>query len=291
MFNKSVIKCFYFFGLKPKFLAQSRLGRLKSVKWTLFHLNFCVILATFLVYYHDHIVSQLNYLGCAADFLKLVTLFTFLFIHFCEVIWKAKNYDLLDKILLEIDDIFVGVGINVKMVKDKAYKRFCTFFLAFFLIYVASETWVMGSNFRHAQSRRFFFAFVYPQVMKYMIQSLFIYYLTIIVIYLEAIHREISQIHTKCTNDYCMVISKLTCAYRKLEIFGEILINTFELSLMAYIMQDTYHIFADLYWLIFRLINTHNMLFWPVFVPKLFVKFSLFYGGQLCVDLVKKFFG
>lgn len=288
MFRSSVEKFFFYFGLKPRL---SQFNRFKALKWTLIHLIFCVFLATFLLYHRDCIVSQLNDLGYAADHLKLISLFGFLIIHFSEVLWKASNHDVIDEILAETDKILTGIGIKMDLVQRKAHKRFTTFFLSFGVFYIVCEIWVIATNYQQKQARRFFFAFIYPQVMKYLSISFFIYYLTIVVIYLEAIHKEISISHTKNKKDSCHIIQNLERAYRKLETLSDVLMNTFELSLMAYIFQDSYHLFADLYWLIFKLINTKEVLYWPVFVPKLFIKFALFYGGQLCIDLVSCFIG
>lgn len=290
MFRCSVEKLFHFFGLKPKPVSdRTKLNQIKALKWTFSHFIFSIGLATLLLYYRKLIVSKLNDLGYAADHLKLISLFGFLFTHFSEVLWKRKNYELIDEILVEIERNLSSLGIKMELVKKKAHKRFTIFFITFVSLYVACEIWVIITNFQHRQARRFFFAFIYPQIMKYVALSFFIYYLTIVVIYLEAIYKGISIIHTKNEKDSIFMIQRLERAYRKLETLSDVLMSTFELSLMAYIFQDAYHLFADLYWLIFKLINMHEVLYWPVFVPKLFIKFSLFYGGQLCIDLVRDF--
>ncbi|XP_063698561.1 uncharacterized protein LOC134829430 [Culicoides brevitarsis] len=117
--------------------------------------------------------------------------------------------------------------------------------------------------------------------------SFVIYYLTMLVIYLEAILKELATIYKKTERDQLRILMALEQAYRKLEDLVDLLMKTFRLALTMYIIQDSYHLFADLYWFIFKMINLNEFLYWPAFVPKVFIKFVLFYGAQLCIDMKK----
>lgn len=252
-----------------------------SLKWTYLQIIIHFPIAIWIINNHRKLLAQYDYLSTSTDVIKVISLFLYTSVVYVEVLFKYKNYYLLDEIISKIDKILLEMNVTLSQLKIKIRRRFLVLSTIFFTIYIVVNAGALVENLNESRKLLFLYLVLYPQLLKFLRPFQFIFYITQLLIYLECVSH---QINRNFLTD--KKLRKLFEIHKLLEDFFELFIKTVKHSMLAYICQESLHIFTDFYFIIFFWILGGETIFWTVSVSKALLFYQVFYNGQLYINLV-----
>lgn len=282
---------FKFFCLEPM-VAPDNNHRPKNIRtykymfycWYIVHFLLWSLQASIIWIYQDLIFYTKDWLGKFSDQILYFVAFAAYFSFQFDALQSRKKYLEIFKEFEKLEIILQRNRFELELIYAKFYKKYELKFILYFCCYFLSVLSLFFTKFHEAQSRNYSLAFTYQATLNSLKQLHFIFYMDLVNFHFKLLNEQLVELtefsgynekNLKNRNYNKFLFKKLqTCKsyYNRLFKISELMNDVMGRSMYFCTLLSYFWILSNVYWFIFRSLNSKFQFFFGMSLIKLITR-------------------